>query len=290
MKILLVDIHLHIKNRNALFSYDIIIDTIYSIDQLDKIDLTIYDCIYSPYMSINVLKYTNSKFIFGPHFSCLPEEKLMTPIIGPNSVYILTSEWIKNVFKYNPICKNIDFRVLPFAVDTNKFNEIKTLDQREKIFIYVKRRKDIELDIIKNLLNKYNMQYQIFNYIHKYPEEFYLDYLHNSKFGIWLGAHETQGFALEEALSCNIPLFIWNVESLVQEEGANYEYYHATTIPYWSKECGEVFYREKDMENKFNKFLSRLSTYTPRKYILENLSKEVCQNKLFDIIKYLKTK
>ena len=41
------------------------------------------------------------------------------------------------------------------------------------------------------------------------------------------------------------------------------------------------------MENKFNKFLSRLLIYKPRKYILENLSKEICQNKLFNIINNL---
>ena len=65
----------------------------------------------------------------------------------------------------------------------------------------------------------------------------------NSKYGIILDAHESQGFAIEEALSCNVPLLVWNVSSMSQEEGGNYQHIPATSIPYWDKRCGENFYQ-----------------------------------------------
>ena len=40
----------------------------------------------------------------------------------------------------------------------------------------------------------------VFDYVKRYNEEDYLDCLKNAKFGIILDAHESQGFAIEEAL------------------------------------------------------------------------------------------
>ena len=50
----------------------------------------------------------------------------------------------------------------------------------------------------------------------------FFNYLQNSKYGIWLDAHESQGFALQEALSCNVPLLVWNISSMNQEYNSTY--------------------------------------------------------------------
>ena len=70
-----------------------------------------------------------------------------------------------------------------------------------------------------------------------------------------------------------------------QEYGSSYNDIPATTIPYWDERCGEYFYNINELEDKFNLFLSKLETYKPREYILENLSMEVCEQKLIEIIK-----
>jgi glycosyltransferase involved in cell wall biosynthesis len=112
----------------------------------------------------------------------------------------------------------------------------------------------------------------------------YINYLHESKYGIWIGCHESQGFALQEALSCNVPLLVWNVESMNQEYGCNYIDIPATTTPYWDERCGEYFYDSNNFEDIFNKFIFNIENYRPREYILENLSMEVCEKKLIDTI------
>ena len=99
-----------------------------------------------------------------------------------------------------------------------------------------------------------------------------------------MDAHESQGFALEEALSCNVPLLIWNVTSMNQEHGSSYSDIPATTIPYWDERCGEYFYSENELENTFNKFVSNIETYKPREYIVDNLSFDVCEQKLINVI------
>jgi len=282
MKILFINIWMHKKNLNALYNYNYTIHTINHTD-LDSINLSDYNIVYSPSIPINVKKYPDTKFIFGPHFSVFPNREQIEKISNTNSIYIQPSNWCVDIWKSNIICDNIKLKSLPFGVDTKKFININTINNRDKVFIYFKRRQYKELEQIKQFLELKNITYKIFDYIEKYNEEDYLTYLQNSKYGIWLGAHESQGFALEEVLSCDVPLLVWNVTSMSQEVGSNHNNYPATTIPYWDTRCGEYFTNFDDIDKKFNKFISKLHRYKPREFILENLSIEIC-NKLFDKI------
>ena len=283
MKVLFININMHQKNLNALMKYNI---NFYIINHtnLDSIDLSIFDVIYSPSIPINVSKYPNTKFIFGPHFSVFPEKDKMNMITDKNVVYVQPSNWVVNLWKSFPICQNIRIETLPFGVDTYKFNEIKSILKRDKVFIYFKTRHPTLLNIIQNFLNSKGINYVIFNYNTRYDENTYIDYLKNSKYGIWIGRHESQGFALEEALSCNVPLFVWDVTSMNEEYGYNYDNIPATCIPYWDERCGEYFTNIQQLDITFEKFIKNLTNYKPREYILENISFEKCEEKFINIV------
>jgi hypothetical protein len=279
---------MHAKNNNALFNYKNINFTIITHTNIDLIDLTQFDCVYSPSQQIDVSKYPNIKFIFGPHFSVFPEKNKMDIISkSKNTVYIQPSEWARDIWKNNPLCYNIRIVSLPFGVDTDKFIDIKNINEKNTVIVYFKRRNPNELKFLITFLNEQKVNFRIFNYVKRYDEKDYLNYLQNSKYGIWLGAHESQGFALEEALSCNVPLLVWNVSSMDQEYGSNYNYIPATTIPYWDYRCGEYFYNLNEFESVFSKFILNLNNYKPREFILENLSIDVCENKLINLINNL---
>jgi glycosyltransferase involved in cell wall biosynthesis len=283
MKVLFIKTNIHSKNLNALMKYNIDF-CIINHTNLDSIDLSQFDAVYSPSVPINVLKYPNSKFLFGPHFSVFPEKKHMDLIRASNIIYIQPSDWAAKVWRNNSLCNGIRIESLPFGVDTDKFCKIKQINERNQVFIYFKRRQPNELNFIINFLHKNNINYKIFNYVNKYSENDYIQCLQNSKYGIWLDAHESQGFALEEALSCDVPLLVWNVTSMNQEYGSKYNNIPATTIPYWDKRCGEYFYHMNEFENIFNLFITNLETYRPREYILENLSIKKCEENFLDVI------
>lgn len=286
MKILYLNTGMHHKNQNALNHYkNIEFVTIHSHEQIDNYDLSLFDCVFSPCLSIDVSKYPNTKFLFGPHFSVFPDERLEI-IKGENHVLNLLSEWVANIWKNNPLCKNINIECIPFGVDTECFNEIKPWNQRNKVFLYTKHRNPDDLYKIQHFLQYKNVEYKVFDYDRRYNENEYIDYLHDSKYAIFLDAHESQGFAIQEALACNVPLFVWSVKSMNQELGTNYQDFPATSIPYWDERCGEYFHDFKEIETKFDLFLSKLEfdNYRPREYILENLSMEICEKKMMDLI------
>jgi len=276
---------MHPKNHNSMMNYkNIEIHEIKRTELLDMIDLSQFDCIYSPSTHIHVAKYPNSKFLFGPHFSTFPEKKQMDAIRYPNVIYTQPSEWAVQVWRNNPSCNDIHIESLPFGVETERFTPNLT-SEKDLVFIYFKGRRPDELTSIKSFLTLVGVNnYVIINYNTKYTENEYIECLKKSKYGIWIGRHESQGFALQEALSMGVPLLVWNVKSINQEYGCNYPDIPATTIPYWDERCGESFINIRDLPNTFNVFITKLETYKPREYILENLTMEMCEKRLIELM------
>jgi hypothetical protein len=271
---------IHHKNEHALMLYK---DTqFYSISQvsdLDKLDLSQYDCVYSPSTATNASKYPGIKFIFGPHFSVFPDEHQISIIKAPNAIYIQPSEWAAQVWRD----RGITVKSVPFAVDINRFCEVHPANGRNQVFLYYKNRSPNDANYVLSFLQKHSIVCKVFQY-GKYAEAEYLSYLQQSKYGIIVDAHESQGFAIEEALSCGVPLLVWSITSMNQEYGSSYPDIKATTVPYWDDRCGEVFYEGGEFETKLQLLMSKLDTYRPRDYITEHLSPEACEKHLIKTI------
>jgi len=284
MKILFIKSHIHRKNLHFILNCkNIDFHIINNVNEINNLNLSDYEAIYSPCDPIDVSKYQNVKFIFGPQFSVFPDDKLNI-IKSPNSVYNLLSEWVVNIWSQFTICDNLKLIQLPFGVDTEKFTNIKSIQERNNVIIYFKHRCPKDLHYVEDFFKSKNTQYQIFSYDNRYDENDYLASLQNAKYCIWIDAHESQGFALQEALSCDVPLLVWCITSMNQEYGSSYSNLTATTTPYWDNKCGELFYNINEFENVYNKFISNIENYRPREFILENLSIDVCEKKLINVI------
>ena len=122
----------------------------------------------------------------------------------------------------------------------------------------------------------------------KYNMQEWMEILNRCQFGIWLGRHESQGFAVEESLARNVPLLVWNVRMRYQEVGYEKQYANiktpVTTIPYWDERCGEFFYEANEFLNSMETFLSKLYTYKPRDFVIDKLSKETISENLKNIV------
>jgi glycosyltransferase involved in cell wall biosynthesis len=108
--------------------------------------------------------------------------------------------------------------------------------------------------------------------------------LQDTKFVIWVGRHETQGFALQETLASNVPVLLWDVKSMYEEYENAWCYapykstgfpLYATAAPVWSDECGIKIYDASELESAYNEMNARLDSFTPRKYIEEKNSLNV---------------
>jgi hypothetical protein len=222
MKILILG-NYHFKNK---FFLDYYISSNYEL--VNNIDLA--DIIFSSNLYISIDKYPKKKFILGPHFSVFPNNiTLQFNNVYNNAIYIQPSDWVVNLWKNEFNFNQLPLYSIPFGVNTEKFKPDINI-QKKNVFIYFKNRNPDHLNNIKQFLNNKNINYKIFSYQDKYSEETYLSYLQTCSYGIWIGCHESQGFALQEALSCNMPLLVWNVKYMKEEYTSRDLYNNVKTI------------------------------------------------------------
>ena len=274
--ILVLNHNYHHKNKKGL---EMICEYLnYNLIYGSEKDIPDADVIYCPSKPFNVRKYPNKRFIFGPHLSIFPDNKLRSIQNLNNCVYIQPSPWARDVWinwKDIDVEKLIPIKSFPFPVEVDLFKPDED-EIKENVFVMFKHRKPEELRFVENFLNNKKISYKTFRY-GSYKQDDYINHLKTCKYGIWIGRHESQGFALHESLSCNVPLLVWNVTNMRQQHGWNgCPDVYGTTIPFWDTTCGEYFYKEDEFEETYNKILENLDSYNPREFILNTVSVKQC--------------
>jgi hypothetical protein len=93
-----------------------------------------------------------------------------------------------------------------------------------------------------------------------------------------MGCHESQGFALEEALAMDVSLLVWSVTRMDQESGQAVPYRHvasrAETAPYWDDHCGVRITEAAELTNDLERLLAGCTggSFAPRQFVVETLS------------------
>lgn len=225
----------------------------------------------------------NWKNIILQDHPALYDNRLKNSLIGPNvcvipkdnhvvleqqyKKIIVPSEWVKNLYK--KWIHEDKILVWPVGIDTEKFDNKKSNPKVFDCLIYTKNRTDDELNFVINFLNSKNQTYNVIKYGY-YTESHFIDLISKSKYGFVLANTESQGIAIQEMMSCNLPLIVWDVSKWV-DRGLEYEV-DATTVPYWDSICGLKIYNRDELESNYNKFIEKFDGYNPRDYIVNNLN------------------
>lgn len=195
-----------------------------------------------------------------------------------NKLYIVTCEWMKNMFApyYGEKC------VQWYAgMDTTLWSNTKDLPKNIDVLIYDKVRWNRDaytaslISPIIAMLKEKNMTYQVVQYGH-YDHNTYKQLLTQSKSMIFLCEHETQGMAYQEAMASNVPVLAWDNGYWLDPNRERFEAnpVPASSVPFFSAECGERFQTSAEFPATFERFWNRLNTYRPRDFVERELSFE----------------
>lgn len=236
----------------------------------------------------------NIKIIYGPQFFIFPSGEIVgdrNTHLSNRCVYNVLSNWVKELYLEFVDDFIVPMKELPFSIDTDKFKPALDSDSKEiDCILYIKHRSNRLIKNTIDLLNIKNIKYKVFKY-GNYNEQEYLDSLNRSKFMLTLDAHESQGFALEEALSTGVPLLVVDATTMYEEtnDGINPIYaifkpkkLCSTSVPYWSDECGIKITEPAELSDAIDKMMAHYKDFNPREYILRTLSDEVCMKRILD--------
>lgn len=220
------------------------------------------------------------KAVVGPNTYVLPKN-IPKDIDMSNLIYIQPSKWICDFWKDLGF-KSCPLDVWPSAIDTKEFQErVKPNDGQ--VLVYFKQRYPEELNFVKQILDEKKIKYKVIKY-GSYDQKEYVNELKNTKYVIWLGRHETQGIALEEALSMNVPMLVWDVDSIGHQvprpkdirmySKEEAEYKNTTSAEYFDTRCGIKTRNKNEIVISIEKMENAWTSFFPRQYILENLGLE----------------
>jgi glycosyltransferase involved in cell wall biosynthesis len=228
------------------------------------------------------------KVVIGPNLVVRPPQ-LPKGLDFSKVVYLHPSQWSIDFWKdfgYDAF----NMESWPSGIDTKDYAPV--AGDKNFVLIYFKQRKKSELDRITKILQEKKIGYKIIWY-GKYKENDYKKLLSQTRYVIWLGRQESQGFALLEALSTNCPVLVCDVSYVGQWQSTPKEmavftadenaYTNTTSAFYFDSRCGQKIKVLEDLPVAIENMEKNLSIFHPRDYILENLSLEK-QSKEFVLI------
>jgi len=213
---------------------------------------------------LNLVELANHKNNLKIVAASLPAKETMLRIskgkINPKKIVILpvgvSSE------------KNINHYAMNKSVITNE------------CLVYFKGRSHTDITYLLNYLNEKNIKYIVFKN-GKYKNKKMIDLAKKSNYGIILGRTESQGIAINEMMSVNLPLLVFDSISNYYEG----EKFEGTTVPYWDESCGVKITELNHIDKYFNSFKEHTinGKYEPAKFVLQNLSFEAMERNIKNI-------
>lgn len=235
--------------------------------------------------SIDWLMYTDKfietnfdKAIFGPHLFPGKHTRSKKASHLYNSLSPINKKLCEE------LAPELNCVPLPFPVDVNKFIPKK---KNGKPVLYFKNR---ERKILEDFLSCNFDSFLIFDYNRKYREQDFLQAVSSAPYAVWIGRHESQGFAFQETLSCNTPIFCINVKSTREETGntiwkkmdRNLKL-PASSATYFSEKCG-LLSNLQSFKDDWSVFHRNIKNYSSREFIVQELSSEACCDKWLKIL------
>lgn len=184
----------------------------------------------------------------------------------------------------------------PVGIDTEKWTPGFT-EKNTDLLLYDKVLWDHDdyekslINPIKQELDKRGLTYTTLRYGSYKPSDLH-DALSRCRAAIFLCEHETQGLAYQQILACDIPILAWDQGGFWQDP--NYfphrvKYEPVSSVPYWDPRCGQKFADINDFTKIVDEFWDQACAgkFSPREYILENLTLEKCARAYLDHVEEL---
>lgn len=213
--------------------------------------------------------------ILGPNVFDLPKDNKIAMNHDGYKTLIVASDWVKKLYtRWIPEAKVAVWNV---GIDYNKYQNIQA-EKKYDFLVYHKRRSVEDLNSAVAFLEKNKLKYRVISY-GTYADSDFVNIISECKYGLIINNTETQGIAIQEMMSCNLPLLVWDVKEWTDRGSDNLAY--ATSIPYFDNRCGEVFFSIHEIDYRYQKLIN--SEYDPRSYIKEHCNYITQSQKLVDM-------
>ncbi|MGC2310864.1 MAG: hypothetical protein WA432_04545 [Candidatus Babeliaceae bacterium] len=224
------------------------------------------------------------KLLAGPNLvvhSFENERILASPEID---VVIVPCWWVKTAYiEEEPRLKG-RIKIWYAGVGVTKWISVKQslVNQtgNRQVLIYWKREPEELMQQVKSLLYTYGWQPLVIEY-GTYTLSEFQRFLQHSSFAIFLSKSESQGLALAECWSSNVPTLVFD-RTMMFDLGRSYS--DVSACPYICNQTGLAWYTLADLEECLQLIKKKEVSFAPHEWMVNNMSDECSARLLLHII------
>ena len=228
------------------------------------------------------------KIIFGPNvFNSLHREKNLKNL-KCEKIFLTPSDWVKKNYQEQYLYKDdkTKFITWPCPINTNYWKpSVTERTRKNKVIIFSKLKKEKKnilnyhsfYKLIKNKLSGQGLIFQEIKY-GEYKISKWKKALNSSICTVYFTDHtESQGIALLESWSMNVPTFVRKIDELNVD---NWKWEGANSAPYLNDERGKFFSSSDVLIEHINELIKKSKHYLPRNSILDEFGQTQLYNRL----------
>ncbi|HLG40110.1 MAG TPA: hypothetical protein VI461_10590, partial [Chitinophagaceae bacterium] len=209
------------------------------------------------------------KLFAGPNICESPNEENGILANKAIDVCIVPSQWVGVSYleEENDLRGRIE--IWHAGVDSNYWQPSAKKKNRD-VIIYWKTEEEEFCKAIEDIIRNHNYNPVRVKY-GNYSSKEYKEGLDIAVFAVFVSRSESQGIALAEAWSMDVPTYVWDPGELVYK---NRKYKNITACPYLTEEAGLKWIELNELKEIVDRTQKGVLSFKPRKYVLRSFSDE----------------
>ncbi|MCX5921938.1 MAG: hypothetical protein NTX86_01260 [Candidatus Dependentiae bacterium] len=197
--------------------------------------------------------------------------------------YIVNSEWTyKGYIEDEPSLEN-RLKIWYVGVDVDYWQPMNSrhVEKTNNVLVYWKTESEGFCQQVEDTLRRCNFNPMRIRY-GSYSKEQYKQVLTEVDFAVFISRSESQGIALAEAWSMDIPTLVWDPQEPFVV--CNKLFWPISAAPYLNKSVGISWKNMTEFEETLSAIRTQLEQFSPRDWVSKNMSDEVSAQLLLTIV------
>jgi glycosyltransferase involved in cell wall biosynthesis len=199
---------------------------------------------------------------------------------------IVPHEWALEFYHDTPALLGKS-RVCPCGVDTEVWKPAKVREASRVALVYWKSGTEDFCEQVEAIVQRCGLETRRVRSMHGDHAIFtpadYRRLLDRSAIGVFLSTFETQGLALAEAWSMDVPTLVWDPQGAAEWRGRPFT--SRSSAPYLTPATGRPWRTIDELEPVIRDALTNRAAFRPRDWMLHHMTDAICSAALFEIIR-----
>jgi hypothetical protein len=199
---------------------------------------------------------------------------------------IVAHEWALELYRDAPALRDKS-RVCPCGVDAEFWKPPRNQESRRIALVYWKSGSEEFCEQVEAIVRRCGLEPRRVRSMHGehaiFTQADYQRLLGQSALGVFLSTFETQGLALAEAWSMDVPTLVWDPQGAAEWRGRAFA--SRSSAPYLTPATGRAWRTIDELEPVVRGALTDRASFRPREWTLAHMTDAICSARLFEIIR-----